>query len=104
MGAEKFAVSILGHDHAELALRYAARGDALLRPEDFIQTDGGLPAIAGAMAHIECSRWSDMLAGDHTMIFGEVAGMAQGSHSDTAPAPLGFFNGKFCSIDTSWTR
>ena len=102
MSAPRFAVSILGHGQAELALRYAARGDALLKPQDFIESAGGLPVIAGALGHIECERWSDHLAGDHTMIFGEVRGLAHEPSFSTA-APLGFFNGRFCSIDPEWT-
>ena len=103
MDARRFAVSILGHDQAELALRYAARGDALLRSEDFVESASGLPVIGEALGHIECERWSNHLAGDHTMIFGKVTGLSKSFASGSTPAPLGFFNGRFCSIDPEWT-
>ncbi|WP_299196444.1 flavin reductase family protein [uncultured Erythrobacter sp.] len=95
---ERFAVSILADDHAELARRYAARGDTLLRVDDFVQSDGGLPIIDGALCHFECRRWSEFVAGDHTIIFGEVTGMSASEANTPARAPLGFFNGTFCSI------
>lgn len=98
--AERFAVSILAENQAELALRYAARGDVLLRASDFAQSEGGLPVIPDALGHIECARWSDFVAGDHTMIFGEVTDLAPHCPINSTRAPLGFFGGKFCSIDS----
>lgn len=96
--AGTFAVSILAETHADLARRYAARGDALLRASDFETSANGLPVIEGALGYIECSRWSHYLAGDHTMIFGEVIGMKPRGAGNEENSPLGFFNGKFCSI------
>lgn len=97
---ERFAVSILADSHAELAQRYAARGDTLLRVEDFALSSGGLPVIDDALCHFECDRWSEFTAGDHTMIFGEVTGISASESQFLSRAPLGFFNGKFCSIGT----
>lgn len=96
--ADRFAVSILANDQAELAQRYASRGDSQLREDDFIRTGQGLPVIAGALGFLECRRWSDYLAGDHTMIFGEVTGLSARGPSGEAGLPLGFFNGQFCGI------
>ena len=95
--ADGFAVSILAEGQAELARRYAARGDSQLRGDDFVSGKFGLPVIDGALAHLECRRWSDYTAGDHTLIFGEVLGMSA-SNAGEAESPLGFFNGQFCSI------
>jgi flavin reductase (DIM6/NTAB) family NADH-FMN oxidoreductase RutF len=92
--AENFAVSILGEGQAGLARRYAARGSSELDPRDFIRTQRGLPVIAGALAHLECRQWSLYPAGDHTMVFGEVIGMAQAPQG----RPLGYFGGDFCRI------
>ncbi len=100
--AERFAVSILADSHAELALRYASRGDSQLNVDDFISRDSGshrsLPVVAGALAQFECRRWSEYPAGDHTVIFGEVVGMSANTSADPG-VPLAFFNGQFCSID-----
>ena len=93
-GAEEFSISILGEEQAHLATRYAARGNALRDPADFDLTPRGLPVIGGAIAQVECRRWSTYPAGDHTMIFGEVLGLD--SHPDKAP--LGYFRGGFRKI------
>ena len=98
-GADRFAVSILSEGQGDLARRYAARGDSQLRHDDFEWSADGLPVIRSALGHIECSRWSQYPAGDHVMILGEVTGLAPAHGFDAVPAPLGFFNGQFCSID-----
>lgn len=97
-GADRFAISILALEQAELARRYAAHGDSLLRPDDFAPNRDGLPIVAGALGYIECRRWSDYPAGDHTMILGEVTGLSALANKGDAGDPLGFFNGQFCSI------
>lgn len=91
-GASAFAFSILSEDQQTLARRYAARGDSTLMDEDFEQGPGGLPVIRGALAHIACRRFALHPAGDHTLILGEVTGMAQGP---AGGRPLVFFSGRF---------
>lgn len=96
--SERFAVSILARDQGESALRYAARGDTMLDPDDFEESGGGLPVVRGAIGHFECEHHAIHLAGDHTMILGKVAGLGP-TNSDLGEAsPLAFFGGKFCSI------
>lgn len=97
-GAERYSVSILAQGQSDLALRYAARADTQLRAADFEASAAGLPVIAGSIGHFECRSFARHLAGDHTMILGEVTGMSTPPHNYDDPAPLGFFNGKFCSI------
>ncbi len=97
-GAERFAVSILARNQAELAQRYASRGDHGMRNDDFARSAGGLPVIAGSLGFLECRRWSDYVAGDHTLIFGEVTGLSNQADPGEAGSPLGFFNGEFCGI------
>lgn len=96
--APEFAVSILAHGQAELALRYAARADTKLKGEDFSRSEAGLPVISGAVGHFECRHWKTYNAGDHTMILGEVTGLSPRLQDGASTSPLGFFNGKFCSI------
>ncbi len=93
--AEDFAISILNQDQQHLAQRYASRGDALMKPDDFSWTESGLPVIADAIGHIECRHWSSYPAGDHTMIFGEVSALE--ARNDLRP--LGFYAGRFCRIE-----
>ncbi len=95
-GAERFAISILAESQQALARRYAARGDSTLLPEDFEDGAGGLPVVRDALAYVACRRFAVHPAGDHTLILGEVTGMAQ-----TAPGgrPLVFFGGRFGALD-----
>ena len=92
--APDFTISILAEDQHEIARRYAARGSSALQASDFARTDRGLPVIAGALGHIECRQWSLYPAGDHTLVFGEVIGIAQTGSG----RPLGYFGGAFCRI------
>lgn len=92
--AAHFTVSILAEDQHRLARRYAARGNAERDLADFARSEAGLPVIAGALGYLECRRWSLYPAGDHTLIFGEVTGIARARPA----APLGFFGGEFCRI------
>ena len=96
---ERFAISILADHQAPLALRYAARADTLLEQEDFVRSAAGLPVVAGSLGHFDCRQWAAHEAGDHTLILGEVFGMSEEPAKGEFPQPLGFFNGKFCSID-----
>lgn len=93
LGAERFAISILAEDQQALARRYAARGDAVQIAEDFMPMAGtGLPVIAGALAHLACTRWALHPAGDHTLILGAVATTVLASADGR---PLLFFGGRF---------
>ncbi|MEO0906042.1 MAG: flavin reductase family protein [Pseudomonadota bacterium] len=96
--APRFGISILAADQGELALRYAARGDAGKSAEDFTRTAHGQPVIAGAIGHFDCRLWAAHPAGDHTMLLGEVVDLAPRDLIDTSVPALGFVNGQFCSI------
>jgi flavin reductase (DIM6/NTAB) family NADH-FMN oxidoreductase RutF len=91
-GAERFAISILAESQQALARRYAARGDTARLLEDFETGADGLPVIRGALGHVACRRFAVHPAGDHTLILGEVTGMAQGA---AGGRPLLFFGGRF---------
>lgn len=95
-GATSFAFSILAEDQQALARRYAARGDSALLSEDFEAGEGGLPVIRGALAHVACRRFAVHDAGDHTLILGEVTGMAQGA---AGRRPLVFHGGRFAGLE-----
>ncbi|MEE4201603.1 flavin reductase family protein [Erythrobacter sp.] len=95
-GAAAYSISILSSEQGDQAQRYAARGDSLMRAEDFVVSAGGLPVIAGALGHFECRAWSTYEAGDHTMIFGEVTGLAQ--REEGGARGLGFYDGTFHAV------
>lgn len=98
-GAERFAFSILAEGQQALARRYAVRGDIGLVAEDFAAEPSGLPVIRGALGHIACRRFAVHGAGDHTLILGEVTGMATGAGAGAAGGrPLVFFGGRFGAL------
>lgn len=66
-----FAVTILGRQDAELALRFAGQGDrfAGVRRHPAHQ---GVPALAGALAVLTCDVTQEHPAGDHTVVLARV--------------------------------
>lgn len=74
----QWAVSILSADQASLATRFATPGRDLERQFDGVdhvlgqRTGAGL--LAGARAWLECRTEQAIVAGDHTIVVGEVLG------------------------------
>lgn len=66
-----FAVNILGHEHADLAVRFAGPGDrfAGLRT---LPIDDGVPALADALTVLICDIAAEHPAGDHTVVLGRL--------------------------------
>jgi 3-hydroxy-9,10-secoandrosta-1,3,5(10)-triene-9,17-dione monooxygenase reductase component len=69
-----FAVNLLGHQHSELAVRFAGPGDrfAGLRT---LPTDDGIPVLADALTALICDVRDEHPAGDHTVVLGQVRGI-----------------------------
>lgn len=67
----RFAINLLAHDQAELALRFAASiEDRFSGVEWHFEHD--LPRLKGVARYIECKIENDMDGGDHVLIFGRV--------------------------------
>lgn len=71
-GSERFALSVLGAEHEDLALRFATG-----RPDKFVlggfeRTPAGLPVVAGALAVLECRTRESIPGGDHVIVIGAV--------------------------------
>lgn len=69
-----FGVSILSRDQVHVAEVGAARGaakflDSLIEPRD---RGSASPAIAAALAHLDCDVFEAVGAADHTVFFGDV--------------------------------
>ena len=66
-----FAVNILGHQHGELAIRFARPGDrfAGLRT---LPTPDGIPVLADALTVLICDVHDEHPAGDHSVVVGRV--------------------------------
>jgi|tagenome__1003787_1003787.scaffolds.fasta_scaffold20547115_2 flavin reductase (DIM6/NTAB) family NADH-FMN oxidoreductase RutF len=68
-----FGVSILGRQHSAAAHHGATRGAAkFLEPFVDRHGEGGNPAIAGALAHLECEVVDQVEVADHTILFARV--------------------------------
>lgn len=84
-------ISILSQEQAELALRFASP-----RPDKFAGVahspcPRGAPIIDGSLAHLECSPWSRVEAGDHVLYIWRV----EHARLNTLTAPLTFHAGGF---------
>ncbi len=77
VGADHFGVSILDERQSWIAAQFARSGvdrfeGIALSPAG----PSGAPLIEGALARIECRRHARHVAGDHTILVGEVIGAA----------------------------
>jgi flavin reductase ActVB len=73
VAADRFGVSVLGEGQEWIAEQFARHGvdrfgGVPLRAE----SAGGVPFIEGALVHLDCGRHATYVAGDHTILIGEV--------------------------------
>lgn len=76
---EEFAVSILGAEHTDVALRFATSGADKFPDGEHELTPSLLPVVAGALGRLDCRVHERHRAGDHTILIGRV--------TDARPAP-----------------
>jgi flavin reductase (DIM6/NTAB) family NADH-FMN oxidoreductase RutF len=88
----RYGVSILSQGQDAYSTHFAGR----VRPDLEVRfTDvGGVPLIAGALAHLVCRIVQTVEAGDHTLFIGEVEHLA---HRDGRP--LVYFGGRYAHLD-----
>ncbi|WP_283164958.1 flavin reductase family protein [Streptomyces sp. HU2014] len=69
----RFAVSVLreGHEHSELARRFAGKSPDKFSGGGFVPTAHGGTVVAGALAVVECAVRRRVDAGDHVILLGE---------------------------------
>jgi len=92
--ADHFGVNILDEKQTWVALQFARSGvDRFSGVPTRISDRAGVPLIDGALAHIECRNHARHIAGDHTILFGEVLSGAVG-----AGRPLLHFARQFGSL------
>lgn len=86
-----YAISVLGAEQQELALRFAAPVGDRWAGVAWRPGVAGAPLIEGAVAHFECFNKSRYDEGDHVIFVGRV------EHCDHRPgaAPLLFHGGRF---------
>lgn len=69
--AEQFAINVIGPADQDLAVLFATRGENKFT-SDRLGERAGLPVLERAVAGFTCSLHSQMEAGDHTILIGEV--------------------------------
>jgi len=90
--ARRFAISVLAADQEALARRFADpkvrnRFDGLALLDD---DDDAPPRIAGAVAHLTCTRHAQWPVGDHLLLAGRIIDV-----HENGGAPLLFHRGRF---------
>jgi flavin reductase (DIM6/NTAB) family NADH-FMN oxidoreductase RutF len=70
--SQKFGVSILASDQAEISGRFAARGGDKFSGLDIRRGELGVPLIGGALTTLECRVHQQFGGGDHSIFVGEV--------------------------------
>ncbi|MBI3982232.1 MAG: flavin reductase family protein [Gemmatimonadetes bacterium] len=70
--AHTFAVNVLARDQEGLSRRFAADGIDRFSGVAWTPGPGGLPFLAGAVAHIVCEQFDRRDVGDHAVFFGRV--------------------------------
>ena len=67
-----FAVNVLGHEHRDLAMRFATSSRDKFDGVGYSLSSLGLPLLDGAAAHFECRTENRFEGGDHVIILGRV--------------------------------
>jgi flavin reductase (DIM6/NTAB) family NADH-FMN oxidoreductase RutF len=72
VAAQKFGVSILAAEQAEISGRFASRLDDKFSGLDIRRGELGIPLIGGALTTLECRLHQQFVGGDHSIFVGEV--------------------------------
>ena len=92
-----FAVHILGHDQAQLALRFASDGSPKFEALDFAANGSGVPLLGDCPVRLECELSDEVPGGDHVILVGLVA---NASNAD-AFEPLVYANRRFLALGSA---
>lgn len=94
--ADRFAVNILEVGQEALSNRFATKSSSAAEKfEGVAHKDGalGVPLLADALAHLECSTAHAYPGGDHTIFVGQVE--AASSRDGDGPEPLLYYRGRY---------
>jgi flavin reductase ActVB len=76
MSAPRWAISVLGVEQADVALKLATKGPNKFEGVSVVAgPETGLALFEGAIAHLECRAHERLAGGDHTILVGEVLGV-----------------------------
>ncbi|WP_372737683.1 flavin reductase [Neptunomonas sp.] len=87
-----FAVNILAEDQKDISNTFAsAKGDRF-ENINWHSDENGCPIIEGSVAHFSCSTYSNIPAGDHILLVGQVNGFATNEKLGLGYAKGGYFS------------
>lgn len=92
--AGSFSVSVLKHEHEEVARRFVKRGIDRFEGSGWVTTPLGSPALSDALAWFDVTVESVSDAGDHELVIGRVSACAR----PVSGQPLVFFNGNYTHL------
>jgi flavin reductase (DIM6/NTAB) family NADH-FMN oxidoreductase RutF len=99
LAAGAWAVSVLGQGQQAASQHFAVRGrpleDQFRDVPHLTGTLTGAPLLAGAVAALECRTVSTTEAGDHTVVVGEVLGLAV---PDPGAEPLLYYESRYRTL------
>ena len=90
----KFCVNVLAADQDELCWRFAKEADDRFEGVAWSPSGNGAPALAGALAILDCDLESDHPHGDHFFVVGRVTDLSAAQSGDA----MVFFRGKVVGV------
>lgn len=100
----EWAVSVLAQGQERVSRHFAVRGRSIEGQfTDVAHSTGpltGAAVLSGAVAALECRTVSTVDAGDHTVLVGEVVGLAV---PDPTGAPLIYYEGRYRTVGADAT-
>jgi 3-hydroxy-9,10-secoandrosta-1,3,5(10)-triene-9,17-dione monooxygenase reductase component len=90
-----FTINILEAHQEALSRRFAAGLPDRFEGIGWHRGPDGGVILDGVLAHIRCEKWSEVEAGDHTIVIGRVTGGAAAEHG----RPLLYYRGGYGDFD-----
>jgi flavin reductase (DIM6/NTAB) family NADH-FMN oxidoreductase RutF len=94
LSARDFVINVLASPQETLARRFADEHEDRFDGIGYHLSPDGLVLLDGALAHIECQRYAEYPAGDHTIVVGRVTG--GNTHRGR---PLLYYRGGYAAIE-----
>lgn len=93
----RISVNVLGADQVEIAELFSSatiKGTARFERAKWSEMDSGVPALAGALAVLDCQIVEEKVVGQHAVLFCEVKIVRLQGEKE----PLVHFDGQFCGL------
>ncbi|MFE3058729.1 flavin reductase family protein [Nocardia sp. NPDC059239] len=81
--AQRWSIHVIGGSHADLALRFATRGEDKFANAGFVAGEENIPVLGDVPVRLDCVEHTKVVAGDHTVLVGQVIGTDMSDSSPT---------------------